>query len=44
MVEDLEADLNEAPIDDSNTGNAALAEVANSDESITSVAKASNEM
>ena len=44
MIEYLEADLTGAPIDASNTGYTALAEVENVDESITTVAKAINDM
>ena len=40
----MEADLTGSPIDASNTEDAGLAEVVNSDEAITSVAKSSNEM
>ena len=44
MIEDLGDDLTGAPIDASSNDDAALAEVANADESINAVAKASNEM
>ena len=44
MIEDLETDLTRAPIDASNTDDAALSEVENSDEAITAVAKDSNDM
>ena len=44
IIEVLEADLTVAPIDASNTDDLDLAEVANSDEAITSEAKDSNEM
>ena len=40
----MEADLSGAPIYSSNNDDAALSEVENTDEAITAVAKASNEM
>ena len=39
MIEDFKADLTGAPIDASNDDDAALAEVSNADEDITTVAK-----
>ena len=44
MIEDLEADMTGSPKETSNTDNSAVSEEANVDESITSEAKASNEM
>ena len=44
MIEDLEAELNRALKDTSNTDNSAVDEEANADESITAEAKASNDM
>ena len=44
MIQDLEADFTGARIYASNTGDADLAEVANSGESVTVEAKAINEM
>ena len=44
MIEDLEADLTGKPIDALNPENSAVAEYANADESITTVAKDSIDM
>ena len=44
IIDDLEADYNGSPIDALNTGYLAAAEEVNPDESVTAVAKASNEM
>ena len=44
MIEDLEADFTGTPIYASNTDNAAAAEVENTYEAITAVAKSRNEM
>ena len=44
MIEDLEDDLTGSPIDASNTDNAVVDEEANTDESITAVAKDINDM
>ena len=44
MIEDLEADFDGAPKYASNNDNVALAEEKNSDEAITAVSKAGNEM
>ena len=44
MIEDLEADLTGAPIYASNTDDADMAEVKNSDEAITAVSKSRNKL
>ena len=44
MIEDMEAELNEAPIKTSKTDNLAVAEEANADEAITAESKARNDM
>ena len=44
MIEYLEADLDGASIDASNTDDVALAEVENADEAVTTEAKASNQI
>ena len=43
MIEDLESDLTGAPIDDLNTKDLAVVEEANTNESITTVAKDNND-
>ena len=44
MIEDMEAELNEAPIKTSKTDDLAVAEEANADEAITAESKARNDM